>query len=48
MAVEAEMIRYEETNRGDILKLVGEGAPGFGQLGDLVRVTERTQKVAAP
>lgn len=37
------MINYDNTRRGDILKLVGEGAPGFGVLGDLVRVKERTK-----
>lgn len=37
------MIEYDKTNRGDILKLVGEGAPGFGNLGDLVRVLDRTK-----
>lgn len=37
------MITYEDTNSGDILRLVGAGAPGFGRLGDLVRVLERTQ-----
>lgn len=36
------MIKYEETNRGDILCIVGAGAPGYAELGDLVRVTERT------
>lgn len=36
------MIEYQNTNRGDILKLVGEGAPGYASLGDLVRVKERT------
>lgn len=36
------MIDYEKINRGDILKLVGAGAPGFGKLGDLLRVQERT------
>lgn len=37
------MIDYEKTERGDILKIVGAGAPGYAQLGDLVRVTERTK-----
>lgn len=37
------MIEYDKTNRGDILKLVGAGAPGFGKLGDLVRVLDRTK-----
>ena len=34
------MIKYSETKRGDILKIVGAGAPGYAELGDLVRVTE--------
>ena len=34
------MINYAETKKGDILKLVGAGAPGYAELGDLVRVTE--------
>ena len=34
---------YEETNRGDILKLVNAGAPGFAPNGALVRVLERTK-----
>ena len=34
------MIDYSKTRRGDILKIVGQGAPGFAVLGDLVRVTE--------
>ena len=34
------MIDYKETGKGDILKIVGRGAPGYAQLGDLVRVTE--------
>ena len=33
------MIKYNETQRGDILKIVGAGAPGTYSLGDLVRVT---------
>lgn len=37
------MIDYEKTNRGDILRLVGAGAPGYGKLGDLMRVVERTR-----
>jgi hypothetical protein len=37
------MINYSEINRGDILRIVGAGAPGYAELGDLVRVTERTQ-----
>lgn len=34
------MIEYNKTNKGDILKVVGAGAPGYAQLGDLVRVTD--------
>lgn len=34
------MIEYTTTRRGDILKVVGAGAPGSFQLGDLVRVKE--------
>lgn len=32
-------IKYDETKRGDILRIVGAGAPGYAKLGDLVRVT---------
>ena len=31
------MIDYKKTERGDILKIVGAGAPGYAELGDLVR-----------
>lgn len=34
------MIKYSETEVGDILKIVGIGAPEYAGLGDLVRVTE--------
>jgi hypothetical protein len=34
------MIDYSKVSKGDILKIVGNGAPGFAQLGDLVRITE--------
>lgn len=34
-----KMIDYSKTSVGDILKIVGAGAPGYAQLGDLVRVT---------
>jgi len=34
------MIDYSKTNIGDVLKIVGAGAPGYAELGDLVRVTE--------
>lgn len=33
------MIDYGKTQRGDILRIVGAGAPGWAELGDLVRVT---------
>jgi hypothetical protein len=36
------MIEYSKTNRGDILRIVGAGAPGFAPNGSLVRVLERT------
>lgn len=32
------MIDYKKVSKGDILRIVGEGAPGFAALGDLVRV----------
>lgn len=34
------MINYSEVQVGDILRIVGHGAPGYAQLGDLVRVKE--------
>ena len=34
------MIDYQEVKKGDILSIVGAGAPGYAELGDLVRVTE--------
>lgn len=34
------MITYADTKRGDILKIVGAGAPGYAKNDDLVRVTE--------
>jgi hypothetical protein len=34
------MIAYAATKRGDILKVVGAGAPGRYELGELVRVPE--------
>ncbi len=37
------MIDYKETEKGDILKIVGAGAPGYAKLGDLVRVIEITK-----
>lgn len=33
-------IDYAKTNRGDILKIVPPGAPGYAEIGDLVRVKE--------
>ena len=32
------MIDYGQTKRGDILRITGAGAPGYAELGDLVRV----------
>ena len=32
------MIDYAKVSRGDILRIVGVGAPGYANLGDLVRV----------
>jgi hypothetical protein len=37
------MINYLETKIGDILKIVGAGAPGYAENGELVRVTKVTQ-----
>jgi hypothetical protein len=34
------MIDYAKTNKGDILRVVGAGAPGFVANGELVRVLE--------
>jgi len=34
------MIKYSQTRVGDILRIVGAGAPGYASLGDLVRVTQ--------
>jgi len=34
------MIDYHRTDVGDILEIVGAGAPGYAKLGDLVRVTK--------
>lgn len=34
------MIDYEKVEKGDILKVVGAGAPGYAKLGDLVRVID--------
>lgn len=32
------MIKFEETKVGDKLRIVGVGAPGFAELGDVVTV----------
>ena len=37
------MIDYSQTNRGDILRIVGAGAPGYAAIGNLVRVLNVTQ-----
>lgn len=37
------MIDYAKMRRGDILRIIGAGAPGFCELGDLVRVTATNQ-----
>jgi len=34
------MIDYKRVARGDILRIVGNGAPGYAANGDLVRVLE--------
>lgn len=34
------MIDYAKVNRGDILEIINPGAPGYAELGDLVRVTK--------
>lgn len=34
------MIIYSKTSVGDILKIVGAGAPGYAKNGELVRVIE--------
>jgi hypothetical protein len=34
------MIDFGKVKRGDILKVVDVGAPGYAELGDLVRVTK--------
>jgi hypothetical protein len=33
------MIDYAKTKVGDILRITGDGAPGYAENGDLVRVT---------
>ena len=37
------MINYAEVNTGDILRIVGAGAPGWADIGGLVRVLQRTK-----
>lgn len=37
------MIKYSETQKGDILRIVGAGAPGYAENGELVKVTETEQ-----
>jgi hypothetical protein len=32
------VINYSEVQKGDILRIVGAGAPGYAENGDLVRV----------
>ncbi len=34
------MIEYDKVQCGDILKLVGAGAPGYARPGDLLRITK--------
>jgi hypothetical protein len=34
------MIDYSKVSVGDILRIVGAGAPGYAELGDLVRITQ--------
>jgi hypothetical protein len=34
------MIDFTKTERGDIVKVVGTGAPGYANLGDLLRVVK--------
>lgn len=36
------MIDYGKVDRGDILKIVAPGAPGFAENGELVRVLKKT------
>jgi hypothetical protein len=38
------LIKYDEVERGDILRIVGAGAPGYAENGDLVRVLERSRR----
>lgn len=39
------MIDYSKVKKGDVLRIVGKGAPGWANLGDLVRV--KTVSLAA-
>ncbi len=34
------MIEYADISVGDIVSVVGAGAPGYAKLGDLLRITE--------
>lgn len=34
------MIDFSKVQPGNVLRITGEGAPGFAELGDYVRVTE--------
>ncbi len=34
------MIDYKKVSKGDIVEIVEPGAPGYAEIGDLVRVTE--------
>ncbi len=36
------MINFADTKQGDILRIAGNGAPGYADLGDLVHVVEVT------
>ena len=38
------MIDYSKVGHGDILRIVGAGAPGYAALGDLVRVVARAKE----
>ena len=37
------MIDYNVVKRGDIVRVVGQGAPGYARLGDLLRIVEVTK-----
>lgn len=34
------MIDFNKVSKGDILKIIGDGAPGYAKIGELVRVIE--------